>query len=187
MKYIKNKKDLNEFLSYEARRYDMKNKRYPLIAIREKEILYKINYLLRKTEYYNNTNKKIIKNIFRLRLRLIQNKYLIFLPLNVFDKGLKLIHIGPRIINGNAKIGKDCTLHVNTSVVAGGTERGGFPILNDNIVMGIGSCIAGDVIIGNNTAIGANAFVNKSFEEGNMTIAGVPAKKISDNTTLNWG
>ena len=32
-------------------------------------------------------------------------------------------------------------------------------------------------------AIGANAVVNKSFPEGNCTIGGVPAKKISDKTS----
>ena len=38
----------------------------------------------------------------------------------------------------------------------------------------------GNIKIGNNVAIGANAVVNKSFEENGITIAGVPAKKVSD-------
>ena len=44
----------------------------------------------------------------------------------------------------------------------------------------------GKIKIGDNTAIGANSVVNKSFEEGNCTIAGVPAKKISDNTSESY-
>ncbi len=52
--------------------------------------------------------------------------------------------------------------------------------------MGVGSVILGNVKIGDNTAIGANALVNKSFEEGNITIAGVPAKKISNNSRKDW-
>ena len=42
----------------------------------------------------------------------------------------------------------------------------------------------GPIKIGDNTAIGANAVVNKSFADGNCTIAGVPAKKITDKTSL---
>lgn len=44
----------------------------------------------------------------------------------------------------------------------------------------------GKIKIGDNTTIGANSVVNKSFEEGNCIIAGVPAKKISDNTSEGY-
>ena len=66
-------------------------------------------------------------------------------------------------------------------------KKGGYPVLGNNVGMGVGSVIAGNVKIGDNVAVGANAFVNKSFEEGNMTIAGIPAKKISNNTRNDWG
>jgi len=44
----------------------------------------------------------------------------------------------------------------------------------------------GPIEIGDNIAIGANSVVNKSFAEGNCTIAGVPAKIISQNTSKNY-
>lgn len=37
-----------------------------------------------------------------------------------------------------------------------------------------------------NIAIGANAVVNKNFTEENIAIAGIPAKKISNNGALEW-
>ena len=40
------------------------------------------------------------------------------------------------------------------------------------------ACIIGDIIINDNTIIGANALVNKSFSEKNITIVGIPAIKI---------
>lgn len=46
--------------------------------------------------------------------------------------------------------------------------------------IGPGAKIFGDIFIADNIAIGANAVVNKSFYESNITIAGVPAKKISN-------
>ena len=185
-KYIKNKKELKEFLDFESKKYGIKRARCPIIAIKERDILWKHNYLLRKTEYYTNCNKKLLKKFFRLRLKLFQNKYCLNIPINVFDKGLRLVHIGPRLVNGQAKVGKNCVMHINTCIVAGGTDKGGLPVIGDDVVLGVSSIIVGNVIIGNNTAVGANAVVTKSFEEGNMTIAGVPAKKISDNSKINW-
>jgi len=44
----------------------------------------------------------------------------------------------------------------------------------------------GSVTLGSGIAIGANAVVTKSFEEDNIAIAGVPAKKISDNGASTW-
>lgn len=184
--YIKTKKDLKEFLEIESKRYGKSKIKVPVIAIKEKDILWKHNYLLRKTEYYTNTNRKILKNVFKIRLKLLQNKYFLNIPLNVFDKGLKLIHLGSRLVNEQTRVGKNCVLHINTCIVAGGTNKGGVPVLGDNVIMGVGSVILGNVKIGDNTAIGANALVNKSFEEGNITIAGVPAKRISENSRKDW-
>ena len=43
-----------------------------------------------------------------------------------------------------------------------------------------GAVIVGDIRIADNIRIGANSFVNKSFLEEGITIAGAPARKISD-------
>lgn len=39
----------------------------------------------------------------------------------------------------------------------------------------------GKITLGDNMMIGAGAIVNKSFEEGNCTIAGNPAIRVSDH------
>lgn len=46
-----------------------------------------------------------------------------------------------------------------------------------------GARIIGDISIASNIAIGANAVVTKSFLEEGITIAGIPAKKISNNSS----
>jgi len=38
----------------------------------------------------------------------------------------------------------------------------------------------GEITIANGVAIGANSVVNKSIHEQNITVAGVPAKKVSN-------
>lgn len=50
-----------------------------------------------------------------------------------------------------------------------------------------GATILGNVWIANGITIGANALVNKNFDEEKIAIAGVPAKKISDNGRWQWG
>ena len=49
--------------------------------------------------------------------------------------------------------------------------------------IGPGAKIFGNVQIVDGIAVGANAVVNKSFLEPDISIAGVPARKISDEGT----
>lgn len=184
-KIITNKNILKDFLKYESKRYNLKNEKFPFFAFNENKLLYKFNYLLRHLEYYTNCNKKIRKKIVGAIFWHYQKKYLIFLPINVFDVGLRLIHIGQRLVNVNVTVGKDFIMHINTFIVAGGTNDCA-PIIGDNVIMGVNSTILGKANIGNNTAIGAGSVVNKDFSEGYITIAGVPAKKISNNTREDW-
>ena len=86
------------------------------------------------------------------------------------------MHTGPILINHKAKVGNDVSIHINTSIVAHGIT-GGVPVIGNNVVVGVGSVILGGITIADSIAIGANALVNKSFEEENIAIAGVPAKK----------
>lgn len=184
--YIKNKIDLLYFLEKESKKYGRANIRMPLVCIREKDFLWKHNILLRKTEYYVNTNNKIMGIIYKIRLNRFQNKHQIHIPINVFDAGLKIMHLGPILVNGKVKAGRDISMHMNTSIVAGGSTDG-VPKIGNNIVIGVGTTIVGDIEISDNIAIGANSLVNKNFLEKDVTIAGVPAKIISYKGRDTWG
>lgn len=184
---IKSKQELKEWLRYEMSMY-CKSKVGMLksfFACAETSILIRHQILLRKAEYYINTGHTIVGNIYRIRLNRLQNRYGMHIPLNCCGKGFRIVHVGPILINGNARIGKDCAFHINTAVVAGGTNDEA-PYLEDGIVVGVGAVILGKVKIASNVAIGANAVVNKDVTESNVTVAGVPAKKISDNGRLDW-
>lgn len=74
---------------------------------------------------------------------------------------------------------------MNTSIVAGGTNDD-IPTLGNGVIVGVGAVVLGNVVIADNVAIGANAVVNKSVFETNVTVAGVPAKIISHNSSMNW-
>lgn len=52
------------------------------------------------------------------------------------------------------------------------------PTIGNNVEIGFGAVIIGKIKIADGIKIGANSVVTKSFLEPNITIAGVPAKKI---------
>jgi serine O-acetyltransferase len=186
MKYINSKPDLQRFLETECKKYNQHNIRAPFIAISEGKKIWKFAVILRRTEYYLNTNKRIRKRIYGKLLSYYQNKFFMHIPVNCFDCGLKIMHLGPILVNSKAEIGKNCSIHINTGIVAGGTNSD-CPVLGDGIVIGMGAVILGNVRLADNIAVGANAVVNKSFDEENIGIAGVPARKISNNGRLQWG
>ena len=67
-----------------------------------------------------------------------------------------------------------------------GGNNGYAPVLGDNIVVGYGAVILGNTHVANGVAIGANAVVNKDVLEENIAVAGVPARKISNNGRNTW-
>lgn len=143
-----------------------------------RDYCWKFVRLLRKTEYYNNCKKgifgKIILNYYKIRFNRLSLKLGFSIPLNTIDEGAGIFHYGTIIINGNARIGKRCHIHCHTNF-ADGVEIG------NDVYIGPGAKILNNVKIADGIRIGANAVVNKSFLEENITIAGVPAKKVSNN------
>ena len=85
--------------------------------------------------------------------------------------------LGGVIINGNAKIGENCTIHPD--VVIGHKSRGGgAPVIGDNVQIFSGARIIGDITIGNNVIIAPNAVVINSIPD-NTTVGGIPAKVLN--------
>lgn len=180
---IASKAQMKEWISYELSRYGKRRNAH--LPITEYAILRKHLILLRKTEYHINCRHRLMGLYYRMRLGYLQNKYALHIPPNVCAKGLHIMHVGPILLNKNAVVGEDCSLHINTGLVAGGTNHG-TPVLEKGVVVGIGAVVLGDVHIAEYVAIGANAVVNKDVTEANIAVAGVPAKKISNNGRKTW-
>jgi serine O-acetyltransferase len=146
--------------------------------------IWKFERLLRKVEYYQNCKKSILWKPYtlflKIRLHSISIKLGFMISPNVFGPGLSIGHHGTLTVNSSARIGKNCRIHtcVFIATKAGFTDKA--PKIGDNVYIGPGAKIFGPIEIGDNIAIGANAVVNKSFLEPGITIAGIPAKKISD-------
>lgn len=180
---INSKEELKSWLNEELNRYG--NGLATRLQLNEKGVLRRHQILLRKTEYYINTKKRIRGMIYRFLLYRKQNKYSLHIPTNTCGKGLYILHLGPILINREAIIGQNCSLHINTGIVAGGRDPGA-PVLGNNIVVGIGAVILGSISIADGVAVGANAVVNRTISESDIAVAGVPAKKISNYGRKEW-
>lgn len=90
------------------------------------------------------------------------------------------------MINANCLIGENCRIQNNVNISAtGGSSKA--PIIGDNVYIGSGAVIFGDIVIADNCYIGANAVVNKSFVEPFSVIVGVPAKVVKKKHKLGIG
>jgi serine O-acetyltransferase len=56
----------------------------------------------------------------------------------------------------------------------------GVAVIGDNVYIGVGAKILGNISIGNNVKIGANAVVVSNIPDG-ATAVGIPAKIIARN------
>lgn len=137
--------------------------------------------LLRLEEYYINCKHskfdKIWCLLIKLRRKRIGERLGFTIPANVCGKGLSLPHVGTIVINGRVRIGDNCRIHVCVNIGADKVTSE-VPVLGDNVYIAPGAKIFGNIEIGSNVIIGANAVVNRPFPEGNCTLVGVPAKQI---------
>ena len=93
--------------------------------------------------------------------------------------GLFIGHTGAVIVHPNAQIGEN--LSIGTGVIIGerGLGKGGYPIIGNDVYVGVGAKILGNIKIGNKVKIGANAVVVKDIPDGS-TAVGVPARIIHE-------
>ena len=179
-KRIQTRAELKEWLALETARFPNRGKYRILniLNIGENAILRRHQILLRKTEYYINSGKRLMAKIYKIRLLQYQHKYGIHVPPNVFGKGLCIMHAGELHINDQAKAGENCIIHVLTSLAAGGTSYK-VPHIGDGVVLFMGAIVCGDTYIADNVVIGANSVVSKSVYEENVTVSGIPAQIVS--------
>ena len=82
------------------------------------------------------------------------------------------------VVHDDAIIGKDCDIFQNVTIGSkwgSGICEGSCPIIGNNVFIGAGAVLLGNIRIGNNCIIGANAVVTKDMPDYSIAM-GVPAK-----------
>lgn len=127
--------------------------------------------LMRKCQYYSQWGG-VKYSYYQIRYRKLSRKLGFSIGYNTFGYGLVIPHYGTIVVGGSNKCGNYCVLHTSTCISDNGK------IIGNAFYLSTGAKVTSKIEIGDNVSVGANSVVNKSFTEGNMMIAGAPAREI---------
>lgn len=133
--------------------------------------------LYRLGNFFYRKKLKPLAKLVDMLVFLIYNSYI---PSSCsIGKGSRFAYKGIGVvIHARSTIGENCLIGQNITI--GGKDGDAEPPrIGDGVYIAAGARIIGDISIGDNCKIGANAVVNKTFP-ANSVLAGVPAKKIKE-------
>lgn len=117
---------------------------------------------------------KFLKKIVDIFIRII---FSCDIPYTVkLGNNIILPHFGLGVvIHPRTKIGDNCKIFQQVTI---GCRNGeGPPILGDNVYIGSGAKVLGNIRIGNNVKIGANAVILHDIPDGSVVV-GIPGKIV---------
>jgi serine O-acetyltransferase len=131
-------------------------------------------YLYRIAHFLAKSRVPIIPGLLRSLIFFLYNSAI---PAQcVIGRGTLFAHGGIGVVlHPDCKIGE--RVMIGQGVTIGGTFGSGAPIVGSDVWIGPGVRILGDVTIGRNSIIGANAVVVRDVPD-NSVVGGVPAKLI---------
>lgn len=173
---IQSKAQLRAALTKEAELYHKKWYYLLPFNLTEQQVLYRHGNYLRRAEYAYNCHRKLLQKWYLFRLLRIQTRYGISIPLNVAEEGFEIVHLGSVIINGKARLGKNCRVHPGVCI---GANHDKAPQIGENVYIGPGAKVFGDITLADKIQVGANAVVTKSCLKEGAVLAGVPAKEVN--------
>lgn len=88
--------------------------------------------------------------------------------------GFVIEHTFGVVINSSVRAGQNLVIQHGVTI---GENHGRSPVLGDNVFIGAGAKVIGDVRIGSDVQIGANAVVTKDLPDG-ATAVGIPARVV---------
>lgn len=138
----------------------------------------KIYKYYKKSNYHALKNHKLLMDYYRYK---IIKKYSCYISqYSLIYEDITFPHPVGIVIGGGkdnqVKIGKNATIYQDVTI---GQNNNKYPTIGNNVTIYAGAKIIGDIRIGNNVVIGANAVVNKNVPD-NCVVAGIPAKIIKE-------
>ncbi len=119
--------------------------------------------------------RKIFSLIYRVLYKLVQIVTGIELPCEVpIGKNFCIEHSGGIVVSGFAKFGDNCRIRNGVVIGLSRVSDPCAPVFGNNVDIGAGAKVLGNIRIGNNVCIGANAVVLQDVPD-NCIAVGVPA------------
>jgi len=81
------------------------------------------------------------------------------------------------VVSGYARFGDDCIIRNGVTVGLSHTAHPVAPVIGNNVDVGVGAKILGDIEVGDNVVIGANAVVIRDVPSDSVAV-GIPARII---------
>ncbi|MDQ6799443.1 MAG: serine acetyltransferase [Acidobacteriota bacterium] len=129
----------------------------------------------RNLYYYRLKQNDVLGNVLAALFKLIYKEpsWLVIRPREL-GPGFFVQHGVGTNVNGE-RIGANCRVNQQATIGFGNTDR--LPRLGDNVHIGAGARVLGDLTIGDNVIVGANAVVTKNVP-ANCTVVGIPARIV---------
>ena len=161
------------------------NQKHNLSALLQQIVIgeaFKYIFWMRTCRFFQQ--RKLLKyTLYPVALILLNHyryKFGIAVPFSAdIGPGFYIGHFGCIIVYPLCQIGKNC--NISQGVTLGKANRGkkeGYPTIGDNVYIGPGAKIIGNICVGNDVAIGANCVVTSDIPD-HAVVVGVPGKVIS--------
>jgi serine O-acetyltransferase len=104
-------------------------------------------------------------------------------PRATIGGGLRIVHWGQIFISAGSTIGARCMLLNGVTVGTAAFDDSTGPTLGDDVRIGTGARVLGQITLGDGCVVGANAVVRQSFPAG-QTLVGAPARAVTRSAAL---
>ena len=147
-----------------------------VLNVNEKDIYSLAIILWEKPEYrnlfiYRNRHRRVFRTWIKLWYKPMDSLYIESIEIG---GGLFIQHGFATMISAKS-IGENCWINQQVTIGFKGSDTP--PTIGNNVMITCGAKVLGNISIGNNAIIGANAVVTKDVEEG-AVMGGVPARRI---------
>lgn len=95
--------------------------------------------------------------------------------------GLRIHHFGGIILHPGVRMGPGCTLYHDVTLGSDGLSDHA-PQLGQEVLIGAGAKVLGNVQLGDRCRVGANAVVTRSFGPDSV-VGGVPARELKERSS----
>lgn len=124
----------------------------------------------------HRTSNPVLKKVYNFLLNRCAHRHGGYIGADAIIKEIPSLPHGMHgiYISTFAEIGHGCRIYQNVTI---GEVNRKAPVVGDNVLIGAGAVLIGDIKIGNNVKIGAGAVVNKNIPD-NCTVVSQPIRII---------
>lgn len=145
-------------------------------------LFFRFLYHLRCYEYLRRKKGSMLAGAVRMWHMCAYRRFSVLLGFSIspgsLGKGVVFHHRATIVIHTRARIGENCRFHGACCIGVKHNGDAGVPVIGNNVEIGAGAVILGDISIADEVVIGANAVVLESVREKGSIVAGNPAAVI---------